>query len=107
QPTGGARQTERRLSFGPAGSTIGPNRGVSFGITTDRSGSVEVYSGIGLLTELITGQPEYDAARGLRTAVFISGYEGSPLGGLDMALARHQRVRAGGAIVHRPAVNEE
>ena len=68
---------------------------------------MEVYSGIGLLTELITGQPEYDAARGLRTAVFISGYEGSPLGGLDMALARHQRVRAGGAIVHRPAVNEE
>jgi len=39
--------------------------------------------------------------------VFISGYEGSPLGGLDSALARHRRVRAGADIVHVPGVNEE
>ncbi|MHB1445502.1 MAG: indolepyruvate ferredoxin oxidoreductase family protein [Acidimicrobiales bacterium] len=82
-------------------------RGNSLGITTERTGSVEVYSGISLLTELITGQPDFDAVRGLRTAVFISGYEGSPLGGLDTALARHRRVRAGADIVHVPGVNEE
>ncbi|MCU1454093.1 MAG: 2-oxoacid ferredoxin oxidoreductase [Acidimicrobiales bacterium] len=47
-----------------------------------------------------------DRERGLRTAAFVSGYQGSPLAGFDREL---QRVlpTVGVDIVHQPGVNEE
>jgi indolepyruvate ferredoxin oxidoreductase len=63
-------------------------------------------SGISALVHLITGQPGFDARRGLRTAAFVSGYEGSPLGGLDLALQREPKVAAAD-VHHVAAVNEE
>ena len=48
-----------------------------------------------------------DRARGLDTAAFISGYEGSPLGGYDLELQRNQRVLDECDVVFRPGVNEE
>ncbi len=41
------------------------------------------------------------------TATYVSGYEGSPLGGYDLELARHPELLAEYDIVHRPGLNEE
>ncbi len=48
-----------------------------------------------------------DRAHGLDTAAFVSGYEGSPLAGLDLELLRREQLLAAHDIVFRPAVNEE
>ncbi|HXI40606.1 MAG TPA: hypothetical protein VNH83_11535, partial [Bryobacteraceae bacterium] len=45
-------------------------------------------TGIQALVRLPMDQMRRDRRSGLNTASFISGYEGSPLGGYDMALAR-------------------
>jgi indolepyruvate ferredoxin oxidoreductase len=52
-------------------------------------------------------QRERDRASGLNTAGYISGYRGSPLGGLDTALHEAQPFLAAHDIRFRPAVNED
>jgi indolepyruvate ferredoxin oxidoreductase len=52
-------------------------------------------------------QRERDRANGLNTAGYISGYRGSPLGGLDTALHEAQPFLAAHDIRFRPAVNED
>src|SRR5260370_6581828 len=47
-----------------------------------------------------------DRRAGLATGAFISGYEGSPLGGYDMALARAGKLLSEHNIHFRPGVNE-
>ena len=49
----------------------------------------------------------YDQRRGAPTALFVSGYEGSPLAGDDLELARRRTLLAQHRIEHRPALNEE
>src|SRR5215216_4880340 len=48
-----------------------------------------------------------DCARGLRTATFISGYQGSPLGGLDKELQRNRSICEDHHLFHVPGLNEE
>ncbi|HEV2689402.1 MAG TPA: indolepyruvate ferredoxin oxidoreductase family protein, partial [Bryobacteraceae bacterium] len=48
-----------------------------------------------------------DRRAGLKTGAFISGYEGSPLGGYDMALARAGKLLSEHNIHFRPGVNED
>ncbi len=48
-----------------------------------------------------------DAKRGHDTGVFVSGYPGSPLGGLDLELQRAARHLDAAGIVFRPGLNEE
>jgi indolepyruvate ferredoxin oxidoreductase len=48
-----------------------------------------------------------DSAAGLNTAGYISGYRGSPLGGLDMQLARAQKLLSSSAITFEPGLNED
>ncbi|MEW5686042.1 MAG: indolepyruvate ferredoxin oxidoreductase family protein [Pseudomonadota bacterium] len=64
-------------------------------------------SGTQALTRLLLSQKRADAAAGLKTAGFISGYRGSPLGGLDMALWRARKQMKAHDIVFQPGVNEE
>ncbi|HEY0883641.1 MAG TPA: indolepyruvate ferredoxin oxidoreductase family protein, partial [Ramlibacter sp.] len=59
------------------------------------------------LARLPVLQRERDRAAGLNTAGYVSGYRGSPLGGLDMALQEAQPILQAHDISFRPAVNEE
>ncbi len=64
-------------------------------------------SGVHALVKLPMLQQQRDAALGKRTAGFISGYRGSPLGGYDQALwaaGPHLKEKH---IVFHPGVNEE
>ena len=56
---------------------------------------------------LILEQQRSDRRQGSRTAAFVSGYEGSPLGGLDIELHRRTALLDELAVVHRPGLNEE
>ncbi|MBQ0936478.1 indolepyruvate ferredoxin oxidoreductase family protein [Ideonella paludis] len=64
-------------------------------------------SGVQALVRLPMLQRVRDAAVGLNTAGFISGYRGSPLGGYDQALMAAKKHLATQNIVFQPGVNEE
>jgi indolepyruvate ferredoxin oxidoreductase len=64
-------------------------------------------TGIQALVRLPLDQMRLDRQAGLRTGTLISGYEGSPLGGYDLALSREKELLAELEIHHWPAVNED
>jgi indolepyruvate ferredoxin oxidoreductase len=64
-------------------------------------------SGIQALVRLPLLQRQRDGAAGLNTAGFISGYRGSPLGGLDLSLWKAQKHLAANQVVFQPGVNED
>jgi len=64
-------------------------------------------TGVQALARLPIEQLRADRRAGLRTAAFVSGYPGSPLGGYDVEIARAARAASDLRIVCRPAVNEE
>src|SRR3984893_11733553 len=64
-------------------------------------------TGIQALVRLPIDQMRRDRRAGLRTGTFISGYEGSPLGGYDLALARTGKLLAEHNIHFVPGVNED
>ena len=64
-------------------------------------------TGIQAMARLPLEQLRADRAAGLNTAAFAAGYPGSPLGGLDSALARAVRESGESDVVLRPSVNEE
>jgi indolepyruvate ferredoxin oxidoreductase len=64
-------------------------------------------TGIQALVRLPIDQMRRDRRAGMNTGTFISGYEGSPLGGYDMALARAGKLLSEHNIHFRPGVNED
>jgi len=64
-------------------------------------------TGIQALVRMLLDRARHDRAGGLATATYVSGYEGSPLGGYDLELARHPGLLSEYGIVHRPGLNEE
>ena len=64
-------------------------------------------SGIHALVRLLMTQKRRDAAAGLNTGGFVSGYRGSPLGGLDQELWRQKKRLDRHDIVFQPGVNED
>jgi indolepyruvate ferredoxin oxidoreductase len=64
-------------------------------------------SGIQALVRLPMMQRRRDLAAGLNTAGFISGYRGSPLGGLDQNLWQAQRFLDQHHVRFQPGVNED
>ncbi len=64
-------------------------------------------SGIEAIVRLFLTQRRLDRQRDLSTALFISGYEGSPLGGLDQQLLRIAPLLDDADIVFTPGINEE
>ena len=64
-------------------------------------------TGIQALVRLPIDQMRRDRRAGLKTGTFISGYEGSPIGGYDMALARVNKLLAEYNVHFVPGVNED
>ncbi|MFN7173637.1 MAG: indolepyruvate ferredoxin oxidoreductase family protein, partial [Thermaurantiacus tibetensis] len=82
-------------------------REVSLADRYDLSAERIFLSGTQALVRLALVQRARDAAAGLDTAGFISGYRGSPLGGLDQELWRAKNELAASNIVFVPGINEE
>ena len=64
-------------------------------------------SGVQALVRLPLMQQMRDRAAGLDTAGFISGYRGSPLGGLDLELWKAKKHLAASSIEFTPGLNED
>lgn len=64
-------------------------------------------SGIDALVRVALERKRQDIAQGLHTAGFISGYRGSPLGGLDMKLERESKRLSHHEIIFQPGINED
>lgn len=73
---------------------------------TIESGRIFV-NGYQALARLPMLQRARDLAAGLNTAGFISGYRGSPLGGVDQALWQARKHLAAHHVVFQPGVNED
>ncbi|WBU56487.1 indolepyruvate ferredoxin oxidoreductase family protein [Paracoccus sediminicola] len=64
-------------------------------------------TGTQALVRIMLDQARRDRAAGLKTAGFISGYRGSPLGGVDLELWRAKTRLKEADITFLPAVNED
>jgi indolepyruvate ferredoxin oxidoreductase len=64
-------------------------------------------SGAQAVVRMLLMQRERDRLAGLNTAGFVSGYRGSPLGGLDLQLWKAKAKLAQSDIVFQPGLNEE
>lgn len=84
--------------------TIDPDRFSLQDRYTTLDGPVLI-TGVQGLARMVIDQLRHDRRRGLRTAAFVSGYPGSPLGGFDLELQRAPKddVR----LHHVPGLNEE
>ncbi|MFI7067680.1 indolepyruvate ferredoxin oxidoreductase family protein [Kribbella sp. NPDC050124] len=73
---------------------------------TSTSGEV-LLSGVQALVRTTLDMRRLDATRGLDTGVFISGYQGSPLGGVDREVERASMFLHPAGVVFRRGLNEE
>lgn len=64
-------------------------------------------SGSQAIVRLALMQAERDRQAGLDTAGYVTGYRGSPLGGLDQQFARAKPVLSKSGIIFEPALNED
>jgi indolepyruvate ferredoxin oxidoreductase len=88
-------------------STVTPLRELSLEDRyTAESGPI-MLDGMQALVRLMLDLRRLDSRRGHDTGVFVSGYPGSPIGGLDIELDRAARHLAPAGIVFRPGLNEE
>ena len=82
-------------------------RDVTLGDKYDLSKDRVFISGTQAIIRLLLMQRERDRRAGLNTAGFVSGYRGSPIGGLDLNLYRVKTMLAENHIVFQPGLNEE
>src|SRR5690606_13568636 len=64
-------------------------------------------TGYQALIRMCLMQKERDRLAGLNTAGYVSGYRGSPLGGLDQQFQRAAKVLAPKDVVFQPGINED
>ena len=64
-------------------------------------------TGTQALVRLVLQQAAADKARGLKTAGFVSGYRGSPLGGVDEEMWRAAKRLEAAGVRFQPAINED
>ena len=64
-------------------------------------------SGTQAIVRLLLAQKARDKAAGLNTAGFVTGYRGSPLGGLDQQFLRAGKLFERNDIVFQPGLNED
>ena len=73
---------------------------------TQESGEIHL-GGIDALVRLTVDQVRTDARRGLKTGMFVSGYRGSPVGMLDAALIKQQKLLLHNNIHFVDGINED
>lgn len=84
-----------------------PLRDVNLDDKYEPRSSTVLLSGTQALIRMLLMQRARDAAQGLRTAGFVSGYRGSPLGTFDLLLWKERRRLEAGQIRFQPGVNED
>jgi len=84
-----------------------PLRNVSLDDKYDLSQTRVLVTGYHALIRALLMQKERDRRAGLNTGGFITGYRGSPLGGLDQQMMRAGRQLAASDIKFQPGLNEE
>ena len=84
-----------------------PLRPVSLDDKYDLSQSHVLVTGYQALIRACLMQKELDRRAGLNTAGYVTGYRGSPLGGLDQQFMRAARHIAAADIKFQPGLNEE
>ncbi|ABD55093.1 indolepyruvate ferredoxin oxidoreductase family protein [Jannaschia sp. CCS1] len=80
---------------------------VSLNDKFDLTKSPVLLNGTQALVRLMLMQKARDAQAGLNTAGFVSGYRGSPLGAVDLQMARAGKVLEASDITFKPGLNED
>ena len=86
---------------------IEPLRSISLAEKYDLAERRIFVSGPQAIVRLLLMQREFDRRAGLSTAGFVSGYRGSPLGGLDLNILRAKKVLEAKDIFFQPGLNED
>ncbi|MCV2873201.1 indolepyruvate ferredoxin oxidoreductase family protein [Defluviimonas sp. WL0050] len=73
----------------------------------DLTKSPVLLNGTQALVRLMLMQKERDRKAGLNTAGYVSGYRGSPLGGVDLNMARAKKLLDANDIRFEPGLNED
>src|SRR5215204_6447591 len=102
--TDGAR-VQRRMRAMPDGQVA--LRDVALDDKYDLTKDRVFITGTQAVIRLLMMQRERDRLAGLNTAGFVSGYRGSPIGGLDQNLLRAKKWLDRSNIVFQPGLNEE
>ncbi|HEY8260480.1 MAG TPA: indolepyruvate ferredoxin oxidoreductase family protein, partial [Methylosinus sp.] len=89
---------------GKTGPALGD---VSLADRFDLSKPLVLLNGTQAIVRLLLMQRELDRRAGLRTAGFVSGYRGSPLGGMDAQLHRAKALFEQNDILFMPGLNED
>ena len=71
----------------------------------DRETGRVFLTGTQALVRIMLDQARRDRAAGLNTAGFVSGYRGSPLGGLDLEMWKNRKRLDQAKVEFLPAVN--
>ena len=80
---------------------------VSLSDRFDLSKSPVLLNGTQALVRLVLAQRARDAAAGLDTAGYVTGYRGSPLGAVDLQMARAGKLLKAGGVTFQPGLNED
>jgi indolepyruvate ferredoxin oxidoreductase len=84
-----------------------PLRDVSLDDKFDLTQARVFVTGYQALVRMCLAQKERDRRAGLNTACYVTGYRGSPLGGLDYQFQRTAAVLAKNDVLFHPAINED
>jgi indolepyruvate ferredoxin oxidoreductase len=102
-----ASRSARRSGRSENGRREAPLREVSLSDKYELDEGRVLITGVQGLVRLALDQHRADRLRGLHTGTMISGYQGSPLGGLDQELARNRKLLEEHHVRHVPGLNEE